>query len=208
MKQKNINIITFNHWALKDKDIAMQKGHEKSVKKMMEIINNKTNIMNRPFAFVDLGCGNGWVCREISKNNYCELVVGVDGSQHMIEKAKKFETRKNIYIQTDIESWKPNYKFDIVFSMETFYYFTNPSKIIKIFHDSLNDKGIIIIGIDHYLENKQSLNWEKEYNLSTTTLSINKWKSIFKSCGFNNVEIDNFGKTDKWEGTLIIFAQK
>ena len=30
----------------------------------------------------------------------------------------------------------------------------------------------MIIGIDHYLENSPSLNWDKEYNISTNTFKI------------------------------------
>ena len=37
----------------------------------------------------------------------------------------------------------------------------------------LKHNGIFILGIDHYLENTESLNWDKEFNLSLNTLSIN-----------------------------------
>ena len=72
----------------------------------------------------------------------------------------------------------------------------------------LNDKGILIIGIDHYLENKESLNWDKEYNLYTNTLSKDEWLNIFKNEHFSNIKLEVFNKKDDWGGTLIIFAQK
>ena len=72
----------------------------------------------------------------------------------------------------------------------------------------LNDKGILIIGIDHYLENKESLNWDKEYNLYTNTLSKDEWLNIFKNEHFSNIKLEVFNKKDNWGGTLIIFAQK
>ena len=51
----------------------------------------------------------------------------------------------------------------------------------------MNEDGILIIGIDHYLENTPSLNWDKEYNISTNTLSIKDWKSFFVDGGLNDL---------------------
>ena len=202
------NMITFNKWALEGKDIKMQEGHKNSVDAMVEIIKNKTNILNKPFKFLDLGCGNGWVVRKFSNHSLCKLAVGVDESENMIKKAISYGKDEK-YIRADIENWVIKTKFDIVFSMETFYYFSNPDKVIKnIFYNLLKNNGIIIIGIDHYFENKQSLNWDKQYNLNTNTFSISDWKKKFKSFRFKKLELINFGKEDDWEGTLIIYARK
>lgn len=209
MKTKNINIETFHKWALKDKDLNMQKGHTPAVNKMFEIINNNTTLMESSFKFLDLGCGNGWVVKEVSKNSFCKKAVGIDGAKAMIDKANKTLSNNQEFIHADIESSIINDSFDIIFSMETFYYFKNPSSIVKkIYNDYLNDKGILIIGIDHYLENKESLNWDKEYNLYTNTLSKDEWLNIFKNEHFSNIKLEVFNKKDDWGGTLIIFAQK
>ena len=40
----NINIKTFDEWALDGRDESMEKGHKKSVQKMFEYIEKKTNI--------------------------------------------------------------------------------------------------------------------------------------------------------------------
>ena len=206
---KNINIETFNSWAINNKDINMQKGHTPAVNEMMKIINRTTDVMKDDFKFLDLGCGNGWVVREISKKYLCKSSVGVDGAKTMIKKAKELSSSNEKFIHADIQTWTTKDKFDIIFSMETFYYFKNPTKIINsIYNNSLNSKGIFIIGIDHYLENKQSLNWDKEYNLSTNTLSQNEWKSLFVKTGFKAITLSLFGKKNNWGGTLIISGQK
>ena len=205
----NINIETFDSWAMKNKDIDMQKGHTSSVKKMFSLINNATDIMTQNFKFLDLGCGNGWVVRKISKNKFCKSAVGVDGAITMIKKAKKLSLGKEKFIQADIQSCIIKDTFDIIFSMETFYYFENPSEVINnVYNNLLESKGIFIIGIDHYLENKQSLNWDKEYNLSTNTLSKNEWKNFFIDANFSKITSNVFGKNDSWGGTLIISGQK
>jgi len=123
----NININTFNDWAIKDKDIGMQKGHIESVNKMFELIKDQTKIFDKPFKFLDIGCGNGWVVRKASKLKNCKLSEGVDGAIEMIKKARR-KDKKNNYHFEDIEEWIPNKKYNIIFSMETFYYFKSLKK--------------------------------------------------------------------------------
>ena len=206
MKNKNIEL--FNQWAVSGKDVSMEKGHTPSVNKMIEIIQSKSMLNNNNFNFLDLGCGNGWVVRKIAKNKFCKLAVGVDGAKNMIDNANNISTNE-VYINANIEDWRYNEKFDVIFSMETFYYVKNISAMLKnIYKNLLNYNGSIIIGIDHYFENKPSLNWDKEYNLDLLTLSVDEWKKIFKNNQFKNIEISFFGRKDGWNGTLILYAQK
>jgi len=202
-----INIKTFNDWAIKDKDIAMQKGHSNAVDCMLELISKKSNVFNKSFSFLDVGCGNGWVVRNVSKFKNCKLAEGVDGAPEMIKKAISQDSNSNYYIE-DIEVWKPSKKYDVIFSMEVFYYFNNPSKIINNLEKHLNPGGILIIGIDHYLENVPSLNWDKEYNISTNTFSVYDWKSFLLKANLDNVSISKYGKSKDWEGTLILLGNK
>jgi SAM-dependent methyltransferase len=203
----NINIDTFNKWALLDKDGGMERGHASSVSKMFEIIDNYTPIIDCSFNFLDLGCGNGWVVRKVLENKNCNYALGVDGAPEMIKKAKNNDN-KGEYINTNIETWSFNKNYDIIFSMETFYYFDDLESILKKVYTSLNNKGLFIIGIDHYLENKPSLTWDKEFNLSLNTLSINDWISKFKISGFKNIQYMIHDKKEDWNGTLILYANK
>ena len=208
MINENVNIDIFDAWALKDKDKGMEKGHAPSVNAMLDIIKDRTNILKSNFNFLDLGCGNGWVVRQFSNNRFCNLAIGVDGSKNMIQKAR-LEDLKGKYFQSSIESWSSENQFDIVFSMETFYYLNDIDKVLKnIYSNIINNKGFIIIGIDHYLENKPSLSWEKEIGIQTQTLSISNWVEKFRQANFKDVKCLQFGKKDDWSGTLIIFAKK
>ena len=66
----------------------------------------------------------------------------------------------------------------------------------------------MIVGIDHYLENKPSLSWDKDFNLSLNTLSIGDWIDSFKNNGFKNIQSSIYGTKENWNGTLILFAIK
>ena len=203
----NINIDTFNKWALLDKDEGMERGHASSVSKMFEIFESKSSIINTPFKFLDLGCGNGWVIRKILENQNCTYALGVDGAPEMIKKARNLDSIGE-YLNINIEDWTFNKDYDIIFSMETFYYFKDLESVLKKVYNNLNDNGLFIIGIDHYLENKPSLNWDKEFNLSLNTLSINEWISKFKISDFKNIQYIIHDKKEDWNGTLILYGYK
>tara|TARA_Y100000590_G_C15596866_1_gene968390 strand:+ start:333 stop:968 length:636 start_codon:yes stop_codon:yes gene_type:complete len=208
MINEKININIFDKWVLKNKDEGMEKGHASSVNSMVEIIKRRTKILNSKFNFLDLGCGNGWVVRKFSNNKSCNLAVGVDGSKNMIIKAKSYDP-KGAYFKSNIESWNTKNKFNIIFSMETFYYLKNIDNVLnKINSDLLLDNGFLIIGIDHYYENKPSLTWEDDIGIQTHTLTIKQWIGKFEKANFKNINFTQVGFKKDWSGTLIISGFK
>ena len=89
---------TFDKWAKVGRDELMEKEHSKTVLKFLNSIR-----FEKPFSFLDVGCGNGWVVRKISQIQNCKKAVGIDKSQNMITKAKsKKNSSKENYLRTDI----------------------------------------------------------------------------------------------------------
>ena len=107
-------------------------------------------------------------------------------------------------------SWRPNKKVDIVHSMEVFYYFENPDKLIKhIYNDWLIKGGRLIMGIDYYKENIPSHTWQEDCNISTMKMFEKKdWIGFFKTAGFKKLDSWFYGKDGEWNGTLIISGIK
>ena len=130
-------IKVFSDWVISGKDEGMEKGHSPAVKNMLEFSTKGL----ADYSFIDAGCGNGWVVRNIGSDPKCNKAIGVDGSLNMIEKAKKLDS-KNEYFCHDLMDWSPIKKVNIVHSMEVFYYFKSPDKLIKHIYDSwILDKG-------------------------------------------------------------------
>ena len=203
----NININTFNEWAKSNKDKKMADGHYSSVMLMIAMINENSSILDKRFSFLDIGCGNGWVVREFLNNNLCINATGIDGAKNMINKANSYNLGQ--FLNKDIEHYNFNKKFDIVFSMETFYYFSNPNKIINsIYQNGIKKNGLFIIGLDHYKENKSTLSWGKDYNLHLNTLSSNEWINMFENAGFKKIIYKNVNADKDWQGTLVILGVK
>ena len=203
----NTNIEIFNNWATLNKDKSMESNHRNSVLKMFEIVKTTSNIFKKKFSFIDLGCGNGWTIRKILENNNCYQAVGIDGANNMILKANLHNI--GTFIKSDIDSFIFKNKFDIIFSMETFYYLDNiQATINNIYNYGLKKNGMCIIGIDHYKENIPSLKWKEKYKLNIKTLTINGWIKCFEDSGFKNINHVQVGQKDNWSGTLIIYTSK
>jgi len=195
----------FSDWVSSGKDDGMEKNHMQSVKNMLDYALKDLE----DFTFIDAGCGTGWVVRMVSKMETCFSSNGVDGSTKMIEKARSLDSL-NKYDCSDLLTWKPNSKKDVVHSMEVLYYFENPLFVIEnFFNNWLNENGRLIIGVDFYKENSSSHDWPEKTNISIMNLiSTSEWKKMFLDAGFKNVESWKVGKTKYWEGTLVVTGTK
>ena len=195
----------FSEWADKGKDRGMEKGHAHSVHEMLKIADlpRKSN-----FTAIDVGCGNGWVCRLIGEDDFCSRIVGVDGSQKMVEKAKSLDADGEYYV-AKLPHWKPDTAFDLIHSMEFLYYLEEPEKMLKIFHDIwLKSGGMAVIGIDHYLENEDSLEWAEALNVHMSTRSEKQWEKAMLDAGFVDVSLHRVGVKDGFVGTLAMVGHK
>ena len=191
----------FNNWAKEGKDIKMANSHEPSTNSMLSII-SENNF--RKFSFLDAGCGNGKVIRKIKDNLNCIYSVGVDGAPEMINNARRLDPSNN-YFCSDLLEWVPEKKFDVVFSMEVFYYFKDLDLLFEhVVSKWLNQESILIIGVDFFLENKASHSWPSDLEVEMTLLSSNEWVKIFKKYGFSNCKANVVNKTNTSAGTLVV----
>jgi hypothetical protein len=70
-------------------------------------------------------------------------------------------------------------------------------------------KSRLIVGMDFYSENIVSHSWPEKTGVSIMELlSENTWIEYFKESGFKNVESWRIGKSENWEGTLVVTGNK
>ncbi len=196
----------FGEWAAKGKDEGMEKNHSRPVKEMIDfVLSNK----EEKFSFLDLGCGNGWVLREIAENPLCYRAVGIDGSENMIAKANSLSSDNIVYILDDINFFNFKEKYDFIHSMEVLYYLDNPKEVLeKILTTGLEENGTLIIGIDHYYENTDSHSWQKQVGTRMLMFNELEWVQMFKDVGFHQVSSWRANRHQEWEGTLVITGKK
>ena len=205
MEKRRTPTVVFGEWAERGRDEGMAKGHQQAVDHMLEIaLNNQ-----KSFSFLDAGCGNGWVVRQVAKHPQCVSASGVDGAKQMIDKAQTYDS-KNHYTCANLDNWKPNSAVDIVHSMEVVYYLKDPSAFLEnVYNSWISEAGMLIVGLDFYKENTVSHSWPKDCGVSIMHLFSEKhWIELIRKAGFKKVESTRFGVKENWSGTLILRGQK
>ena len=192
----------FDEWAILGKDKGMERSHAASVSEILEYALSRLKTKNNNFTFLDFGCGNGWVADRMSKKDKCSLSVGVDGAKNMILNAKSRQSQALFHL-VDLDSFKPDRKFDLIFSMEVMYYLDNPSIAIEKIKNMLNPKGRFIMGIDHYFENDESHDWQEKVGTRMHMFKEKEWIDLFVKSNYKNVFSWRANSND-WAGTLSI----
>lgn len=200
---------TFDEWAQNGRAELMEKEHGKNVSKFLQSIS-----FDRSFTFLDVGCGNGWVVRKISNEDYCKKSIGIDKSKKMIIQSEKKKTNnKESFFHTDIESWKYTGKFDFIFSMESLYYAESIETALKKIFKLLKPGGQFFCGTDFYTDNKATTKWAKMMKIQMHLHSKKEWREFFQNIGFkvSTKHIKDLKNTKKWKrewGTLFITGVK
>ena len=198
----------FGEWADQGKDIGMEKGHALAVEDMISFAIQERASLERNFSFLDLGCGNGWVVRNLENDPLCVRSVGIDGAKQMIEKASE-GVSKSEFLLENIDTYSSPDKFDLIHSMEVLYYLENPALTVKKITDTwLNKGGRLIAGVDLYYENQESHSWEKKVGTKMMMLKEAEWMEIFSSAGLREVESWRSNQSQDWAGTLVLTGKK
>jgi len=198
----------FSEWADIGKDEGMARGHSPAVEEILSAAfdSMRPESFERGFSAIDAGCGNGWVVRSLKNNPACSLAMGVDGAKSMILRALEKDP-EGLYFHADLSFWSPPEKVDLVHSMEVLYYLDDiPNFLESVRKKWLLEGGILAFGVDHYLENKESLEWPKKVGVKMTTYSESEWVSLVTSAGLDVLKVFKANKNEEWPGTLVIVA--
>ena len=199
----------FDKWAHNGKAELMEKEHGRPVRKFLERMD-----LEKPFTFLDIGCGNGWTVRTVASLENCKKAMGIDKSKKMIENAsQKKRLAKESYKTADIEKWNTKKRFDVAFSMEAIYYTKSPTYALEKIFGLLNTGGVFFCGVDFYADNKATAGWSDKMNLDMHLLSRKQWRRLFEGAGFKvrTALIKDKADRKKWKqelGTLFITGTK
>jgi SAM-dependent methyltransferase len=110
-----------------------------------ELAGNLSNLR-----ILDLGCGKAGFGLEALEQG-CRSYLGIDGSQKMVEAAKKkLAGSQGEVIQTSIETWSyPSQQFDLVTSRLALHYIENIEAVFARVYQALVEAGRFIFSVEH-----------------------------------------------------------
>ena len=155
-----------------------------AIKRMLPLnLNNKR--------ILDIGCGYG----EMSKyfiDNGAKLVVAIDISEKMIQKAMKENYDKKIlYICGDIANLneKSSGRFDIVYSSFALHFVESLDKLFAKLNQLLNDDGDFVFSIEHPIMTatmKPTWNVDEKQNIISYNLNGYYDEKYKEGCWFTS----------------------
>ena len=96
-----------------------------------------------------------------------------------------------------------------MYKRQVLYYLEDPKYILKkVVSEWLTDGGRLIIGIDHYYENKDSHSWEEKLQTPMLMLKESEWLDLFISSGLSEIKSWRSNQAQNWAGTLVLTGKR
>lgn len=180
--------ITFDEWVRAGKADGMERRHKRLAELMLERIDVKPDAR-----VLDIGCGDGWTGKMLSKRLPRGAFVGIDVSDEMVLRARsRYRDFDNVlFARAAAEEipWAEDY-FTHILSIESAYYWKEVSCAAKEMYRVAAYGGTFHILINYYSENPFSEGWDRETGLHLLRLGAQEWAKQFRECGFESVSTD------------------
>jgi SAM-dependent methyltransferase len=175
----------FNRWAEAGRGEEMEESHLPIVLPVLDLMK-----LTPDENVLEVGCGAGWLVRLISERLPEGRVVGMDIADEMVRRArKKYVALENaMFVVGGAEAipWDANF-FTHAISVESAYYWQEPTRGLREIHRVLREGGSAWILINYYRENLYCHQWAEQFKVLTHLLSADEWETLFREAGFASV---------------------
>jgi arsenite methyltransferase len=176
----------FNRWAQAGRGGEMEDHHRPITDPTLDLMRLQPSDV-----VLDLGCGTGWLSRQIAAQVPRGSLVGIDVSNEMIEQAKRASAQSpNLTFRigtADQIPWESAF-FTQAISVESAYYWPDPASGLRELFRVLRPGGSAWILINFYRDNPHCLQWAEALKVSVRLLSTEEWKALFHAAGFTQIE--------------------
>jgi trans-aconitate 2-methyltransferase len=184
-----------NDW---NPDLYMQFSSERT-QPSIDLIGRINQI--EPKSIIDIGCGPGNSTQVLVNRWPKSQITGLDSSTAMIKKAKQDYPNQE-WIVADALTYKPEIKYDIVFSNAVIQWIPNHEKLLTKFHEILPDNGIVAIQIPLFWDmplGEIINNTAKDDRWKTRTESVSNLFTIHDYSFYYDQLSELFNSIEMWE---------
>lgn len=162
--------------------------------------------------YLELGFGNGYALEYMATRAFAGgHCYGIDISGVMVDLCRKrLRHLKKVSVEeADFLQWQaPGINFDVIFSMEVFYYLSDMQAAIHKASDLLSPGGELIVMVDFYHENTVSHGWSEEIGTPMTLWSKAEYAEGFGKAGLVDIDQALIGGGDSVHGLTLYTAGK
>jgi trans-aconitate 2-methyltransferase len=157
--------------------------------------------IDAPSRIIDIGCGPGNSTQILVQRWPDSIIIGIDKSPAMIEKAKKDYPNQN-WKTMDAEKDELPGTYDIIFSNATIQWIPNHTELLKKLFHHLNEKGLIAIQIPQFWDMPLGIAIEKiakDSRWNSTTRDVTELFTIHNYSYYFDQLSKIFNEIDIWE---------
>jgi ubiquinone/menaquinone biosynthesis C-methylase UbiE len=183
----------FDAWAADGRDKGMEERHWHTAKHVLARMP-----VEEGDTVLDLGCGSGYAARALRDTKRAGRAYGLDGSPEMVHNAARYTDDPQVgYLVGDFDSIPfADDSVDHVFSMEAFYYASDPHHTLEEVARILRPGGTFSCAVNYYEENAHSHHWQENISVEMTRWSAAEYREAFRDAGLHVAAQDNVPDRD------------
>jgi ubiquinone/menaquinone biosynthesis C-methylase UbiE len=176
----------FESWGQDDHADGMETEHWPRVSQVFDLIEPSDG------DYLEVGVGNGYGLASMATHQFAEgRCLGMDLSASMVKRAReRTKGLGNVRVEVgDFLTWDfAARRFEVIFSMEVFYYFKDIQAGISKAWSILNPGGTLWVAVNFYEENQESADWPERLGTPMQRWSARDYVEGFERTGFKAVE--------------------
>jgi len=178
----------FDEWAREGRDRGMERRHWHTAGPILSRMP-----VERGETVLDLGTGSGYAARALRGAGGAALAVGLDGSPEMARNAASYTDDDAVAFAVGDFGHLPfaDDAVDHAFSMEAFYYSSDPHETLAELRRVLAPGGTFYCAVNYYEENVHSHDWQDNIDVEMTRWSAREYREAFRAAGFHVAGQDN-----------------
>jgi ubiquinone/menaquinone biosynthesis C-methylase UbiE len=169
----------FDSWAAEGRHTDMESRHMHTAAEALAAMPIEPGA-----TVLDLGTGSGYAARVLAERATGVHVVGLDAAAAMATAAADADPAISPLVARFERLPLATDSIDHCWSMEAFYYSTEPRETLAALHRVLRPGGTFHCAVNFYAENTYSHGWPDRVGLPMTLWSAAEYRAAFRAAGF------------------------
>lgn len=177
----------FDAWAADGRDKGMEQRHWHTAKHALARMPVEAGD-----TVLDLGTGSGYVLRALRETADIGRGYGLDASPEMLRNARSYTDDPLVgFLRGDFDALPfETDSIDHVFSMEAFYYASDPAHTLEEIRRILTPGGTFYCAVNYYAESEHTHHWQELISIDMTLWSLAEYRRAFREAGLVVAEQD------------------